>query len=68
MILNYNYESLCTNYLNQLNEYKTQKQFHDILFSSRVNAQIIFSFNDQSYHNVKLRISQILYKHVNSNL
>lgn len=57
MILNYNYESLCTNYLNQLNEYKTQMQLHNILFSIRISVQPTFSFNDQSYHNVKLIIS-----------
>ncbi|MBB5621114.1 hypothetical protein HDE69_002167 [Pedobacter cryoconitis] len=57
MILNYNYESLYTNYLNQLNEYKTQIQFRHIVFSSRIGAQLIFSFNDQSYPNVKLIIS-----------
>lgn len=57
MILNYNYESLCTNYLNQLNEYKTQMQLHNILFNIRISARRIFSFNDQSYPNVKLIIS-----------
>jgi len=46
MILNYNYESLCTNYLNQLNKYKIGIQLHNILFNIRIIMLDIFSFND----------------------
>ncbi|RAJ30258.1 hypothetical protein LY11_02600 [Pedobacter cryoconitis] len=56
MILNYNYESLYTNYLNQLNQYKIKMQLHNILFNNRINVPIDFSLNDQSYPNVKLII------------